>query len=155
VPVGFVMSVTPQISDSDEVTLNVRPTITRVVGKVKDPNPALAAANVTSEVPVIQARELESIMKVNSGQIAVMGGLMQDSVDNTRDSVPLLGRIPVFGDLFSYRNENTTKTELVIFMRPVVVKDASLNGDYKDYRYILPGQTPRTEPSPVPKANGS
>lgn len=155
VPVGFVMSVTPQISESDEVTLNVRPTITRVVGKVKDPNPALAAANVTSEVPVIQARELESIMKVNSGQIAVMGGLMQDSVDNTRDSVPLLGRIPVVGDLFSYRNEATTKTELVIFMRPVVVKDASLNGDYKDYRYILPGQNPPPAPSPVPKANGS
>jgi general secretion pathway protein D len=148
VPVGFVMSVTPQISDSDEVTLNVRPTITRVVGKVKDPNPALATANVTSEVPVIQARELESIMKVNSGQIAVMGGLMQDSVDNAKDSVPVLGRIPVLGDLFSYRNENTTKTELVIFMRPVVVKDASINGDYKDYRYILPGQTPDTEPYP-------
>lgn len=156
VPVGFVMSVTPQISDTDEVTLNVRPTITRVVGKVKDPNPALASANVTSEVPVIQARELESIMKVNSGQIAVMGGLMQDSVDNAKDSVPVLGRIPLLGDLFSYRNENTTKTELVIFMRPVVVKDASINGDYKDYRYILPGQTPDTEPYPVPaKANGS
>jgi general secretion pathway protein D len=61
----------------------------------------------------------------------------------------------VLGDLFSYRNENTTKTELVIFMRPVVVKDASINGDYKDY-YILPGQTPDTEPYPVPaKANGS
>jgi len=156
VPVGFVMSVTPQISDTDEVTLNVRPTITRVVGKVKDPNPALATAGVTSEVPVIQARELESIMKVNSGQIAVMGGLMQDSVDNAKDSVPVLGRIPLLGDLFSYRNENTTKTELVIFMRPVVVKDASINGDYKDYRYILPGQTPDTEPYPVPaKANGS
>ena len=156
VPVGFVMSVTPQISENDEVTLNVRPTITRVVGKVKDPNPALASANVTSEVPVIQARELESIMKVNSGQIAVMGGLMQDSVDNAKDSVPVLGRIPLLGDLFSYRNENTTKTELVIFMRPVVVKDASINGDYKDYRYILPGQTPDTEPYPVPaKANGS
>lgn len=156
VPVGFVMSVTPQISDTDEVTLNVRPTITRVVGKVKDPNPALAAANVTSEVPVIQARELESIMKVNSGQIAVMGGLMQDSVDNAKDSVPVLGRIPLLGDLFSYRNENSTKTELVIFMRPVVVKDASISGDYKDYRYILPGQAPDTEPYPVPaKANGS
>lgn len=155
VPVGFVMSVTPQISDNDEVTLNVRPTITRVVGRVKDPNPALAAANVTSEVPVIQARELESIMRVNSGQIAVMGGLMQDSVDNAKDSVPVLGRIPLLGDLFSYRNENTTKTELVIFMRPVVVKDASINGDYKDYRYILPGQKPDTEPYPVSKANGS
>jgi MSHA biogenesis protein MshL len=152
VPVGFVMSVTPQISEADEVTLNVRPTITRVVGYVKDPNPALGS--VVSNVPIIQARELESIMKVNSGQIAVMGGLMQDSVDNTKDGIPVLSSIPVLGNLFSYRNENSTKTELVIFMRPVVVKDASINGDYKDYRYILPGQ-PDTAPYPVPKANGS
>ncbi|MRX11668.1 pilus (MSHA type) biogenesis protein MshL [Pseudoduganella sp. FT25W] len=153
VPVGFVMSVTPQISDNDEVTLNVRPTITRVVGVVKDPNPALGS--VVSNIPVIQARELESIMKVNSGQIAVMGGLMQDSMDNAKDGIPLLSSIPLVGNLFSYRNENSTKTELVIFMRPVVVKDASVNGDYKDYRYMLPGQTPDTEPYPVPKANGS
>lgn len=138
VPVGFVMSVTPQIADSDEVTLNVRPTITRIVGYVQDPNPALAAGNVISRVPVIQARELESVMKVNSGQIAVMGGLMQDSVDNTRDGVPLLSSLPVVGNLFSYRNENASKTELVIFMRPVVVKDASVTGDYRDYRYLLP-----------------
>ena len=148
VPVGFVMSVTPQISDTDEVTLNVRPTITRVVGHVRDPNPALGS--VVSEVPVIQARELESIMKVSSGQIAVMGGLMQDSVDNTKDGVPGLSSLPLVGNLFSYRNENSTKTELVIFMRPVVVKDASVNGDYKDYRYMLPGQTPDNEAYPVP-----
>jgi MSHA biogenesis protein MshL len=138
VPVGFVMSVTPQIADSDEVTLNVRPTITRIVGYVQDPNPALAAGNVISRVPVIQARELESVMKVNSGQVAVMGGLMQDSVDNNKDGVPLLSALPVVGNLFSYRNENAVKTELVIFMRPVVVKDASMNGDYRDYRYLLP-----------------
>jgi general secretion pathway protein D len=153
VPVGFVMSVTPQISESDEVTLNVRPTITRVVGYVKDPNPALGS--VVSNIPVIQARELESIMKVNSGQIAMMGGLMQDSVDNAKDGIPLLSSIPLVGNLFSYRNENSTKTELVIFMRPMVVKDASVNGDYKDYRYLLPGQKPDNEPYPVPKANGS
>jgi len=142
VPVGFVMSVTPQISDSDVVTLNVRPTITRIVGYVQDPNPALATANVQSRVPVIQARELESIMKVDSGQIAVMGGLMQDSVDNTRDGVPGLSSLPLVGNLFTYRNEASTKTELVIFMRPVVVKDASVEGDFRDYRYLLPGQAP-------------
>jgi len=142
VPVGFVMSVTPQISETDEVTLNVRPTITRIVGYVQDPNPALADGKVVSKVPVIQARELESIMKVSSGQIAVMGGLMQDSVDNAKDGVPGLSSIPLVGNLFSYRNENATKTELVIFMRPVVVKDASVNGDFKDYRYLLPGQAP-------------
>jgi general secretion pathway protein D len=162
VPVGFVMSVTPQISDSDEVTLNVRPTITRIVGYVQDPNPALAAGNVVSKVPVIQARELESLMKVSSGQIAVMGGLMQDSVDNARDGLPGLGSLPMVGNLFSSRNENSTKTELVIFMRPVVVKDASINGDYKEYRYMLPGQAdteaypvPVPTPAPTAKVNGS
>ena len=162
VPVGFVMSVTPQIADNDEVTINVRPTITRIVGYVNDPNPALADAKVISRVPVIQARELESLMKVPSGQIAVMGGLMQDSVDNLKDGIPLLSSVPVIGDLFSYRNETSTKTELVIFMRPVVIKDASVNGDYKNYRDLLPGE-PDTEPYPVPstypvptaKANGS
>ncbi|WP_229487592.1 type II and III secretion system protein [Pseudoduganella lutea] len=88
VPVGFVMSVTPQISDEGEVTLNVRPTITRIVDSVEDPNPELKRAGVTSRVPVIQARELESVMKLHSGQTAVMGGLMQDSVDNARDGLP-------------------------------------------------------------------
>ncbi|MYM75634.1 pilus (MSHA type) biogenesis protein MshL [Duganella sp. FT134W] len=153
VPVGFVMSVTPQISDNDEVTLNVRPTITRVVDHVKDPNPALV--NVASQIPVIQAREMESIMRVNSGQVAVMGGLMQDSVDNAKDGIPGLSSLPLVGNLFSYRNENSTKTELVIFMRPVVIKDASVNGDYKDYRYLLPGQKADNEPYPVLKADGS
>ena len=142
VPVGFVMSVTPQISDDDEVTLNVRPTITRIVGFVEDPNPELSKQNVTSRVPVIQARELESVLKVHSGQVAVMGGLMQDSVDNTKDGIPLVSTIPVLGNLFSYRNETASKTELVIFMRPVVVKDASIAGDFKDYRYLLPARPP-------------
>jgi MSHA biogenesis protein MshL len=141
VPVGFVMSVTPQIADTDEVTLNVRPTITRIVGYVQDPNPALAAEKVTSQVPVIQAREIESILKVYSGDISVLGGLMQDSVDNAKDAVPGAGRVPLFGNLFAYRNEKVSKTELVIFIRPVVVKNASVNGDYKDYRYLLPDTT--------------
>lgn len=141
VPVGFVMSVTPQISADDEVTLNVRPTITRIVGSVEDPNPELRKQGVISRVPVIQARELESVLKVHSGQVAVMGGLMQDSVDNTKDGIPLISSLPVVGNLFSYRNETASKTELVIFMRPVVVKDASVTGDYRDYRYLMPGKT--------------
>jgi len=140
VPVGFVMSVTPQISAEDEVTLNVRPTITRIVDYVEDPNPELSKQNVKSRVPVIQAREMESILKVQSGQVAVMGGLMQDSVDNKKDSIPLIGSVPLLGNLFAYRNETASKTELVIFLRPVVVKDASLAGDYRNYRYLMPAR---------------
>ncbi|GGZ06572.1 pilus (MSHA type) biogenesis protein MshL [Pseudoduganella plicata] len=159
VPVGFVMSVTPQISEDDEVTINVRPTITRIVSYVQDPNPELARQNVVSQVPVIQAREVESVMKLFSGQTAVMGGLMQDSVDNRKDGVPLVSRIPVLGDLFAYRNEGTAKTELVIFLRAVVVKDASMEGDYRDLRYLLPGkdplnQQPYSMPGGTPAAKG-
>ncbi len=142
VPVGFVMSVTPQIADSDEVTMNVRPTISRIVGYVQDPSPALAIAKVVSNVPVIQTREMESILRVSSGQIAVMGGLMQDTLNNLKDMVPGADKIPFFGDALGYRNETTNKSELVIFIRPVVVKEASLNGDYKDYRSFLPDNTP-------------
>jgi MSHA biogenesis protein MshL len=140
VPVGFVMSVTPQIADNDEVTLNVRPTITRIVDYVQDPNPALAAEKVVSRVPVIQAREIESILKVYSGDISVLGGLMQDSVDNAKDAIPGVGKVPVLGNLFSYRNERASKTELVIFIRPVVVRSASINGDYRAFRYLVPGE---------------
>ncbi|MGZ5780146.1 MAG: type II secretion system protein GspD [Burkholderiaceae bacterium] len=144
VPVGFVMSVTPQIADTDEVTINVRPSISRIIGYVQDPNPALAnaAVPVISNVPVIQTREMESMLKISSGQVAVMGGLMQDSVNNTKDSIPGLNRIPFVGAAFSNRNEKTTKTELVIFMRPIVVKDASINGDYKNFREYLHNSGP-------------
>lgn len=152
VPVGFVMSVTPQIAESDEVTLNVRPTISRIVGVVQDPSPALAAAKVVSNVPVIQTREMESVLRVASGNIAVMGGLMQDSIDNLKDGIPVLGRIPILGDVFGYRNETTTKSELVIFIRPIVVHEASINGDYRNFRSFLPdskplGADPYSEPA--------
>lgn len=125
VSVGFVMNVTPQISDSDMVTINLRPTITRILGYVNDPNPDLARAGVINRVPELQTREMESIIKVDNGQIAVMGGLMQDTVNNFTDEVPGLGRIPGIGELFKNRNDTNTKTELVIFLRPVVLNQES------------------------------
>ena len=159
VPVGFVMSVTPQIADTDDVTLNVRPSISRIIGYVQDPNPALTMASppVVSNVPVIQSREMESILKVSSGQIAVMGGLMQDGINNNKDTVPVVGSIPIVGSLFGYRNETTTKSELVIFLRPQVVKSASINSDYKEFRSRLPddvplNQTPYGDKPPASKS---
>ena len=138
VPVGFLMNVTPQISDTDMVTLNVRPTVTRVIGSVNDPNPALAAAGVTSSVPITQTREMESVLKVGSGQTAVLGGLMLDSFQGQTDGLPLASRVPILGDLVSYRNDVAQKSELVIFIRPIVVRDASVNGDLASYRRYLP-----------------
>jgi len=134
VPVGFVMSVTPSIDEAGMVMMDVRPTISRIIDYVNDPNPALAQAKVVSQIPEIQTREIESLMRVKSGDIAVMGGLMQDATNNTSDEVPGLGRIPWVGNLFKYKNNNHNKSELVIFLRPVVIRDASLDGDFNAYK---------------------
>jgi general secretion pathway protein D len=118
------------------VMMDVRPTISRIIGYVNDPNPALAQANVVSKIPEIQTREIESLLRVKSGDIAVMGGLMQDATNNLSDEVPVLGQIPYLGNLFKNKNNTHTKSELVIFLRPVVIRDASLEGDYHEYRAV-------------------
>ncbi len=140
VPVGFVMSVTPQISENDQVTLNVRPTISRIVRYVNDPNPILADAGVVNAVPEIQIREIESILKVYSGEIAVLGGLMQDSLENSSAGLPGVSRVRGLGNLFSYKSESAVKTELIVFIRPVVIKQPSLDGDLEEYREFLPSE---------------
>jgi general secretion pathway protein D len=138
VPIGFLMAVIPQISEGHEITLNLRPTITRITGFVNDPNPDLAKAGVANRVPEVQTREMESMMRVQSGDIAILGGLMQDSRDNTSNEIPGLNNLPSIGNLFKYRNETSKKSELVIFLRPTVLSDASLSGDFRDYRGNLP-----------------
>jgi general secretion pathway protein D len=145
VPVGFVMNVTPQISDDDTVLLNVKPSTTRLIRFVNDPNPILTIPN---QVPQLRMREMESLIRVNSGQMAVLGGLIEDSVNDIEDTIPVVNSIPFLGSLFSSRNRNNTKTELVVFLRPVVVKDASMDGDYRAFRSLLPGDDFISKPNP-------
>ena len=139
-PVGFTMSLTPQINDSDSVQINIRPSITRLLGYITDPNPSLALAGVTSRIPQTSTREIESVLKIENNQIAVLGGLMEDRIDKTTNEIPLLGRIPLLGNLFQNRDDTTTKTELVIFLRPVVIKSANVNADFSEFRNNLPDQ---------------
>jgi general secretion pathway protein D len=137
VPIGLLMTVTPQISESGEVILNTRPTISRITGYATDPNPVLAENRTINRIPEVQTREMESVLRVQSGGVAILGGLMQDSRDNKSDEVPGLNQVPLFGNLFKYRDEASKKTELVIFLRPTVVQDAPLEGDFRDYRTAL------------------
>ncbi|MDX9994310.1 MAG: pilus (MSHA type) biogenesis protein MshL [Rhodocyclaceae bacterium] len=140
VSVGLVMSVTPQINESNEILLNVRPTISRLKGEgKKDPNPSIPAG-IENVVPEIQTREMESMLRLVDGEIAVMGGLMSDELSNTTDAVPMLSKIPGLGNFFTSRNDVQKKTELVIFLRPVVIRDPSIQGDYRDYIRQLPGK---------------
>ena len=163
VPVGFIMSVVPQISASDTVLLSVRPTISRKLTDVPDPNPALAnpcgvgvnncsTPSIQSLIPVIQTREMESVLRVQSGQIAVLGGLMQDAVSNIEDTVPGLNRVPGIGALFEQRKDTNQKTELVIFLRSTVLNDPSVGGDFRDFRSLLPGKDYLSKPNPAKPA---
>ena len=139
VSVGLVMSVTAQVSDGNAVILNVRPTISSISELKEDPNPSIPAG-VKNYVPQIRTREIESVMRVSSGEIAVLGGLMEDGVNWKTGRVPILGQIPLVGELFTTRNNAATKSELVIFLRPVIIKDPSLNGDFSSLRSMLPGE---------------
>ncbi|MFW2404919.1 MAG: pilus (MSHA type) biogenesis protein MshL [Gammaproteobacteria bacterium] len=127
VPVGFVMTVTPQINENDNVSLNVRPTITRIVDFAVDPAPRLAGADFDNLVPEIHVSEIESLLEVANGQTVMIGGLMQDRTINKQDGIPGLSAIPGIGKLFTYRNDEIGKSELVIFLRPTVIKGAGAN----------------------------
>src|SRR5207249_10470569 len=91
-------------------------------------------------IPQLRMREMESLIKGNSGQIAVLGGLIEDSVNDIEDTIPIINSIPIIGSLFSSRNRNNTKTELVVFLRPIVVKDPSIDGDFRAFSEMLPGE---------------
>ena len=141
VPVGVVMSVTPQVNQNGRVTLVVRPTISRQNGFVSDPNPALGtgATRISNNVPIIQVREMESVLQITSGETAILGGLMQDDVAKNRDGLPGLTDNPVTNILLGTRNRNATQTELVIFLRPTVITNPSLSSDELSfYKRFLP-----------------
>ncbi len=157
VSVGLVMSVIPQIGDSGDVNLHVRPTITRVREFVDDPAVPIALAqagitniNVQNAVPVIQVRESETVMRVGTGQIAVLGGLMQDTVTKDDEGVPGLSELDVVGELFNFKERSQTKTELVIFLRPTVINSPSVDADLADFAPYLPKNLPNFEIQDVP-----
>ena len=140
VSIGFFMSLTAQVGDDDTVTLNVRPSISSISALKDDPNPSLGSGSgkLHNYVPQIRTREIESMLRVRSGDIAVLGGLMEDSMDNKSRRFPGLGDIPLIGEVFTTRNNSASKSELVILLRPTVIRDASINGDYSRFAATLP-----------------
>ena len=130
VPVGVILSILPSINlDTQEITLNVRPTLTRKLTDVHSPEEAYIKSLVNNSniavpdltVPVIQVRELDSVMKVRSGGVMVIGGLMQDETRNTTGGAPGLEELPLVGNLFKSRSEDARKTELIIFIKATIV----------------------------------
>jgi general secretion pathway protein D len=146
---GFMMAVLPQINDVDAIVLNVRPTIRRRVDSVRDPNPALQGAGTQNDIPVFETREFDSILRLQSGEIAVLAGLMQDFAQSNDSGIPGLRSLPILGEALSNRADLSTKTELVIFLRATVIRDPSLDGDFRSFRDQLPREDFFHQPNPL------
>jgi general secretion pathway protein D len=145
---GFMMAVLPHINESDSVVLNVRPTIRRQVASARDPNPALAGLQTQNDIPLFETREFDSILRLQSGDVAVLAGLMQDQVENVDSGIPGVRSIPIIGEALSSRSDLTRKTELVIFLRATVIRDPSLEGDFSSFREHLPTEDYFLKPNP-------
>ena len=137
IPIGFSMNVMPQISRDGIVMLNLKPSVTRVVDRVEVPNPG-GVSSVRTFIPIVRVRELESVMALRDGEVAVLGGLLEDRTADINRNIPGLGKLPGIGTLFEHKNEQTYKSEWVVFIRARIVKNPSLFGDYSEYRNLLP-----------------
>jgi general secretion pathway protein D len=129
--VGVMLKVRPQINEGNTIKLKVRQEVSSVVEGAKD--------NVQSGGVTLNKREIETSILVDDGKILVLGGLIQDDVQVTVDKVPFLGDLPLLGFLFQNNHTKIVKKNLMVFLRPVIMRDpekASLftNDRYNDLR---------------------
>jgi MSHA biogenesis protein MshL len=117
---GISLDVTPQISEAGDVLLHVQPTIS----EVEDQTKLIVVGDRDYRLPlaVSAVRQSDSIVRARTGQLIVIGGLMQDSATKQNARTPFLGAIPVVGNLFRQTRNTGRKTELVILLRPTVVE---------------------------------
>lgn len=116
---GIALDVTPQIDENGNVILHIHPTVSQVTDQRKD----LTIAGEQTDLPLAysQVRESDSVVRAKSGQIIVIGGLMKNQTEDITDSTPVLGDIPLLGELFKQKRQKHVKTELVILLKPIVV----------------------------------
>jgi general secretion pathway protein D len=135
------MGVTPFITDDNEVILNIRPSISRILQFVSSPvqlDPLSGLPLSTpNEIPEIQVREMESVLRVGDGDTAVIGGLMTDTAAKTSTGLPGLHNIDGLGYVFGAKKQQLDKTELVIFLRPRIIDSASLDNSLRDFTRFL------------------
>ncbi len=121
--VGVQLNITPSINlKTGEIIMSVKPQLSIKSGTVVDPASPKGAAN---EVPIIQTRSIDTIAKIKSGSILIIGGLMKDITTNTDSGVPFLQRIPVLGWLFKFISKDTTIVETVIFIKATIVSSGA------------------------------
>jgi general secretion pathway protein D len=137
--VGLILTVKPQITEGGSVRLGIYEEVSSIASQT---NPAGIITN---------KRSLASSVIVDDGQIIVLGGLIQDSLTDNANQVPFLGDIPYIGALFRYDNREHIKTNLMVFLKPTVVRSgAAANALTTDRYEYLTGEQQRLKPTPAP-----
>ena len=136
IPEGVLMSVVPTANpDTGEILLTVRPSVSSIESFVSDPTIPLSLAfngldptdAPPNQIPEVSVQEIDSVLRIQSGQTMVMGGLMRDSNSVETQGIPVLSEIPLIGKAFSSHQDNVRKSELVIFMRAVIVPNSNVH----------------------------
>lgn len=140
--VGIELTVRPQVNSSGTVKLNLRLEVSSIAGPVSSDNSDL----------ILNKREVETVRTVDDGDIAVISGLLDDNERRTIEKIPLLGDIPGLGQLFRSKAKSRTKTNLMIFIRPTILRSAEDSRKLTEQRYgylrLQQGlATPNEEPS--------
>lgn len=109
--VGVILKMTPSISPNGDISLHLEPTVSQVI----------SFTQTTPPYPNIAQRTADTFVRVKNGQTIVIGGLLQDSTDEVVTKIPLLGDIPIIGELFRHRTLSRDKTDLVITVTPTLI----------------------------------
>ncbi len=129
---GIALDVTPSIDQAGGVVLHIHPSITEVTDQTK----SFVVNGENQQLPLAftKVRESDSIIRARSGQVVVLGGLMQELSQATQAAPPLLGEMPLFGSLFRHDRQLASRSELVILLRPLVVNDDGWDDDVRQVR---------------------
>lgn len=123
--VGIQLEVTPQINSGGAIKLFLRQEVSSIAGPV---------SNNSSDL-ILNKREIETTITVDDGEIVALGGLLDDNERRTIEKIPLLGDIPVIGELFKSRSRSRNKTNLMVFIRPTIVRSAAEARAIAEQRY--------------------
>lgn len=126
VPEGVMINVLPSIDlDRRTISMQVRPTITKIEDFVSDPVIGLNGGTIESRIPVMNVQEADSVLNMKDKQMMVMGGLLQDASKSSQEGIPVASEVPVFGGLFRNQGDKVSKKELVVFIKATILDNAS------------------------------
>ena len=152
---GVALDVTPQIDEHNQIILHIHPSVSTVVEKTKNIDLG-TAGNFRLPLASSTISESDTIVRVSNSNIVAIGGLMKETTTRDSSGVPVLGTLPVVGNLFSSKSRSIIKSELVILLKPTVIEnDATWRQDILDTKDRIDAYERSDRPSYRPKTENS